>query len=88
MTCTAFAAVIVRSIGGKGKGVKEARVDAGADKIGREREAREMMQRFPPLHDLVDRDRLWPPNLGKLSFFIFSVYLEGPRVLWGWDVRL
>lgn len=23
--------------------------------------------RFPALEELIDRDRLWPPNLGKLS---------------------
>lgn len=28
--------------------------------------------KFPPLHELVDRDRLWPSDLGEYPYFLLS----------------
>lgn len=45
----------------------ESSVEAGASstKFDRERQSDEALHQFPPLDELRDRRRLWPPDLGQ-----------------------
>lgn len=72
-----YKAARLGAVGGEGS----ARDDKRGVKYHREREE-EGRTTFPPLPELVNRDRLWPPDLGESA----CLSVVGVRKM-GWELR-